>query len=808
MYSRDAFSRIADGRSERDAAAAPSLEERTRPASRGVASARSGPMPISTLHSIAMLGNHLPRRCGIATFTGDLADALHEERPDLDCFVLAMNEPGKAHAYPERVRWALGAEDLGAYRRAADYVHAEGVDVVSLQHEYGIFGGSAGAHVLSFVRSVGIPVVSTLHTVLTHPNAAQRAAMDELTRLSTRIIVMSAEGAALLQSVHGVPPEKIDLIPHGIVPAPRIADAKEQLGLEGAAVLFTFGLLSPDKGIEHVIDALPTILTHHPNAVYVLVGATHPHIQAREGEAYRSMLMARAAALGVSHALRVYDRFVRPDELALFMAAADVYVTPYLKPEQSTSGTLAYAVGAGKAVISTPYSHARELLAEGRGLFVPWRDGAAIAHEVSRVLEDPSLRAGLELRALTHGDAMRWPAVARGYLRSFERAQRTFARHPSERPMSRLRAWNAPLPALELSHLAVLTDSTGLLQHATFDVPRYEDGYCVDDNARGLLLATQLLEGASEDPTALRSLATRYLAFLAHAFVPSRGRFHNFMSYSRAWTDETGSEDSHGRALWALGTVMGQTPQVGRHAVPSRGSRALAESLFFGALEAATSFTSPRAWAYVLLGVHAARVVVAGERRVDHVERALSERLFDLFVRTSTPEWPFFEHRLTYCNARLSQAMLVSKENPAMRDAGLVSLRWLAQIQTSAEGYFRPVGSEGFYERGGSMALFDQQPVEACSMVSACLTAHRLTHDPFWQAEAMRAYEWFLGRNHLALSLIDEETGGCRDGLHQTRANENQGAESTLSHLMALAELRRALRPLRGSRRAAVGGVS
>ncbi len=378
--------------------------------------------PAKTPRRIAILGNHLPRQCGIATFTTDLSDAIAAEFSGFDCFVIAMNDAGRRHAYPPRVRFEIAESDIASYRGAAEFLNVNKVDVVSVQHEYGIFGGKAGNYLLTLLRKLRVPIVTTVHTILGKPDSMQRRAMNEIARLSRRLVAMSAHGAALLHNVHGVPEHKIDIIPHGIPSVPFASSNKKGLGIEGKSVIFTFGLLSPDKGIEHVIDALPAILTRYPDTVYVVLGATHPHIKERHGESYRESLERRAQELGVESKMIFHNRFVSRGELVKFLSAADIYVTPYLNPEQSTSGTLAYAVGSGKAVISTPYLYARELLADGRGILVPWRDSQTIARAVVDLLSDDAKRLALCARAAAHGRSMVWPAVAHRYLQSFDRA--------------------------------------------------------------------------------------------------------------------------------------------------------------------------------------------------------------------------------------------------------------------------------------------------------------------------------------------------------------------------------------------------
>jgi glycosyltransferase involved in cell wall biosynthesis len=740
-----------------------------------------------------MIGNFAPRQCGIATFTTDLSTAISalgireaaERSEEFECFVLAMNDPGRRHAYPRQVRFELGEADLPAYRRAADFLNVNAVDVVSLQHEYGIFGGKAGRYILDTLRELRMPVVTTLHTILAAPDAAQKAVMDEIVTLSERLVVMSEDGAALLGRVHGVDRGRIDVIPHGIPALPTTRGQKEALGVTGQPLLLTFGLLSPDKGIEHVIDALPAILRDFPTAVYFIVGATHPHIKERDGESYRIALENRAVRLGVEGHVRFYNRFVSHEELVAFLSAADIYLTPYLKSEQITSGTLAYAVGSGKAVLSTPYRYARELLADGRGILVPVGDAPAIAAGAIALLSDESLRKSVEASALAYGQQMAWPVVAASYLTTFAHAQKAFDSRARAGARAHSLTKRVPdLPELNLQHLRRMTDGTGMLQHAAFQLPRYEDGYCIDDNARALLFTTVVEEAGVDDPKEIRALGSRYLAFVHYAFNRSIGRFRNFMSYSRVWMEECGSEDSHGRTLWALGTLVGSSID--------RGQRSLAVDLFLAALPATLSFTSPRSWAYTILGIDRYLRAYKGDSSVQAIGAALAEKLVARFRASATPSWPWFEDRLTYCNPRLPEALLLAgswRENEEMNDIGLEALEWLTGEQRGADGSFAPIGSDGFYVRGGPKARFDQQSVEACAMVSAALTAEAKTGQRHWRGRARWAFGWFLGNNELQLPVYDAATGGCRDGLHADRVNENQGAEATLSFLMARTDL-------------------
>lgn len=747
----------------------------------------------SKIRTIAFLGDYLPRKCGIATFTADLLGAVAARHPQGQCFAVPVNDIQGFYRYPDVVRFEIEEQDPESYCRAAAFLNAAKVDIVSLQHEFGIFGGTAGSHLLPLLRELKAPVVTTLHTVLRKPNGDQYRVMQSLIKHSARLVVMTERGKTILQEVYQAPPAKIDLIPHGIPDVPLAApdDYKDQFGVSGKKVLLTFGLLSPNKGIEHVLNALPDIVAEFPDAVYMVLGATHPNELRTRGEAYRLGLEAIARKNKVENHVVFHNRFVELKELTEFIGAADLYVTPYLDEAQSTSGTLAYAFGAGKAVISTPYWHAAELLKDQRGVLVPFADPRAIAREVCGLLRDDARRNAMSGNAYKLGREMVWSNTAGLYMRSFEAARRQGAARPRE-----LVAANGfghlphASPELNLDHLYQMTDPTGILQHASFTAPNLAEGYCTDDNARALILAV-LLGQLEESPQRVRALAATYAAFLEHAFDPKTARFHNFLSIDRRWLDEQGSEDCHGRAIWALGTAVGRSPHGS--------ARAMAEKLFAQALPAVADFTSPRAWAFSLIGIHEYLGRPNGDwlaplhQLAQDVRADLTARLMAIFDKVAAPGWIWFEEGLTYDNAKLAHALIVSGRATGQKSAyerGIRALRWLVGVQTSQNGQLRPIGSNGFYKRNGARAHFDQQPIEAQTTVSACLEAYRATADPWWHAQAQRAFDWFLGGNDLGLELCARQTGGCRDGLHADRSNENQGAESTLAFLLSLAEMR------------------
>jgi len=741
---------------------------------------------LTVFNRIAFIGNSLPRRCGIATFTTDLQSAVAASRADFRTVIVAMTDHGQFYDYPASVGIQIHDDLVNDYIRAAEFLNAGHYDVVSLQHEFGIFGGDAGSEIIPLLSLLKMPIVTTLHTVLAEPSAAQRDVFIKVIALSSKVVVMAEKGRELLRTVYQIAEEKIEVIPHGIPDFAFVEpdDAKNKLGFADRSVILTFGLLSHNKGIEFMIDAMPSILSACPNAVYVVLGATHPNLVRDEGESYRDSLMARARDIGVSDHVEFFDRFVDHDTLLDFIAMCDIYVTPYLDEAQMTSGTLAYSFGLGKAVVSTPYWHARELLAEGRGSIVPFSDSDAIAFEIEKLLTSPTLRQAMRKRAYANSRSMTWERTAERYISVFENAGRrhrlkTIAKSDTT---TLLRDRRAP-PEMQVSHFLAMCDDTGLFQHAVHAVPDRSHGYCIDDNARALLLACALnTPGERRLPEVLTS---RFAAFIQHAWNPQTHRFRNFMAFDRRWLEDSGSEDSHGRTLWALGVCTLSDANGSR--------RAWAAALFSEALSAVEGFLSPRAWAFTLLGLDAYCAAVADDDRADRMRSLLADKLLVLFQTAGTADWVWFEEGLSYDNARLSQALIITGTALGRQDyldAGIKSLRWLVTQQTSASGQFRPVGTEGFYDVRRQPRNFDQQPVEAAATIAASLAAWRADQDAEWTSEAAKAFAWFLGGNDLSIPLIDLETGSCRDGLHPDRANENQGGESVVSYLLGLSEIR------------------
>lgn len=752
------------------------------------------PTSTSTPLKVAFVGSYPPRKCGIATFTQDLRTATIARFGDESAApVVALNDGSETYDYPPEVVFAIAEQDLSHYERAAEFLNRSGVDVVCLQHEFGIYGGSAGGHVLSLVRALKMPVVTTLHTVLRDPSPEQHRVTSALIDASARVVVMTERARRYLCEIFAAPPGKIDVVAHGIhdVPFEEPERFKTTLAVDGRLVLLTFGLLSPNKGIEQVLNALPALIAEFPQVVYLVLGATHPNLVREHGEDYRLGLERLAKHNAVEQHVVFYNRFVDLPELMDFIGAADVYITPYLNERQIVSGTLAYAFGAGKAVVSTPYWHAAELLADGRGVLVPFSDSHAIAEAVGALLRDPARRLALRTQAHRLGRDMLWSRAAEAYRASFVGALASQAATRRRSLLVRTLAEDTPrLPRPRFDHVLRMTDSTGMLQHAWFSVPNYAHGYCTDDNARALLL-TLLWKDLGDTTATVDQLATTCLAFLCYALDPVTKRFRNFMGYDRRWLEAVGSEDSHGRALWALGTCAAHARD--------RGRRLLARQLFVEALPPAADLAHPRTWAFTLLGIHAYLTRHPGDERAAALRVTLAERLMARFAEHARDDWLWLGDDATYDNARLPHALIQAGRalnRPAMFETGLLALRWLIQKQTSAEDVFQPIGSDGFCHRNGTRALFDQQPIEVQATVSACLEAYRATDDAGWFDRAQRVFEWFTGRNDLGLPLYDAKTGGCRDALHADRVNENQGAESTLAFHLALAELQRATNDL------------
>jgi len=735
------------------------------------------------IESVALIGSYLPRQCGIATFTADLAAAIVDNDPDIDRTIVAMNDRPEGYEYPDTVKFEIRQGKLSEYRLAANFLNLRDPDAVCLQHEYGIFGGQRGSFIIELAQNLKVPLITTLHTVLRDPLAEELKITTQLCELSDRLVVMSERGADFLRDIYQVPESKIVLIHHGIPDLPFLDPdpCKKKVAADDKIVILTFGLLSPGKGIEFMIDALPEIVGSHPEVLYFVVGATHPHCRAESGEDYRLSLHHRAKELGVGDNVVFYDRFLDRDDLLEIIRAADIYVTPYLNEAQIVSGTLAYAVGAGKAVVSTPYWHAQEMLANGRGRLVPFEDHRALAREINQLLDFPDERLKMRRAAYEYCRPMVMKQMGRHYLDLFSLAKAQYSPAVDVPALKTLGQQEQRLPQIKLYHLRRMTDDTGILQHARFTVPNRAHGYCVDDNARALIVATRACDLNRSD-TSLIDLSSIYLSFLDDAFDPETGRFRNFMSYERKWLETIGSEDSHGRALWALGVTAGWGQDSGQVALATR--------LFHDALPALEGFSDSRAIAFPILGIQAYLRRNDNDRQVRGLLESLGKRLLERFRKFATNDWQWHESEVNYDNARLPEALLAcgrACNDDDMVKTGIEVLEWLRDIQLDPSGgWFTPVGNQGWFPKSGSKAQYDQQPLEAAAMIGASIEAYECTQREEWIRLASTCFNWYLGSNDQQIQLYDYSSAGCRDGLTRDGVNENQGAESTLSYLCAL----------------------
>lgn len=740
------------------------------------------PRKNKSIGKIAVIGNYLPRQCGIATFTTDLSQSLARELTNEDNLInVAMDDIAEGYNYPRQVKFRVRQNVQSDYFWAADYINANQYDAVIVQHEYGIYGGEDGSHILQMIQALKMPVITNLHTVLEHPTKGQRKVMKGLAKYSDRLLVMSKKAFDILTKVYDIDRDMIAFIPHGIPDAtfksPGIYN--KLFGLENKDVILTFGLLGPDKGIESMINAMPQIIKENPNAVYLILGQTHPHILDKSGDSYRRDLQQLVNKLGMKNHVVFHNHFVKLETLVQYLQTAKIYAIPYLKKEQITSGTLAYALGVGTAVVSTPFWHAEELLAGGRGKLVPFNNATEMAKEINHLLSNDHEREMMRFKAYQYGRSMIWKEVSKMHIDLISKIKERKPLENSQETGIKYHKIFNDLPEINLSHLRTMTDDTGLLQHAKYMTPNFHHGYCVDDNARGLIAITRYYS-LRKDKGVL-PLIQKYLAFLFYAFNKDNGRFRNFMSYDRRWLELSGSEDSHARALWGLGVTVKEAPD---------GSiRSMAMRLFLESLPVVEHFTSPRAWGYTVLGLQAYLSVYEGDISACKIRDDLALKIYELFKNNISEDWHWCEGTATYANAVLAHALIVAGKwmpNQEMHETGLKALEWLLKVQTASDGHISIIGNNGWLDRKGNRSMFDQQPIEVKGLINACLDAYVETGDKKWFEESERCLSWFLGHNDLQLPVCDYKTGGCGDGLESQGVSGNQGAESTLAWIISL----------------------
>lgn len=734
---------------------------------------------------VAFISTFPPRKCGIATFTDRLLSACagYASRR-LEFSVVAIDDPDKELDYPDIVRYRIEQRAKVDYMAAADFLNSTNVRVVSLQHEFGIFGGNDGEYVLDLIARLNCPVITTLHTVLNKPTASQRKVTEGLIKHSQKLIAMSKKGAGFLHDVYNSPRRKIQVIPHGVEQLPLVESGhyKKQFGLEGRTVLLTFGLLSPGKGIEYMLKALPPVVEAQPDVCYVILGATHPEIIRQKGEQYRIKLQRLTEELGLQGNVLFINRFVELEELCEYLKATDIYVTPYLNKEQIASGTLAYALGAGKPVVSTPYWHAEELLDKGRGMLVNFKDPDSLSKAILELLTDADKMREIRGRAYEYSRRMVWSEIGGEYINAFREAMSAARVRGATADLSMRKLCTITgLPRPKLDHLQSLTDDTGLFQHARYCVARRDDGYTTDDNARGLVVATKYysLFGSRE----AIDLLNNYIAFVHYAQRPD-GLFRNFMSYGREFLEEVGSDDCFGRALWGLGYVTFRGPSVLQQLATEMLERSMENHNLLKML-------SPRARAHVIVGLYYYLQRYPEAHDIEDKIRSLADKNVELFEEHSEEGWDWFEPVVTYDNAVLPQAMFLAYEVVGAGkylDLATRALDFLLQ-KCRREDHFSFVGNKGWQKKSGEGAQFDQQPIDACGMVEALKSAFRVTGEKEYLNDMRLAFDWFLGVNDIGEPLYDFGTGGCADGLTHAGVNLNQGAESTLSCLLSLLTL-------------------
>jgi len=743
-------------------------------------------MVISRDPRIGFISSYIPRKCGIATFTNDLATAISTElnadaASEHAVRVVALSDRLAEYEYGPEVLMEVYQPRRDHYRDAAEVINTGLIDVVSLQHEYGLFGGSDGKYIIETLERLTRPVVTTLHTVLSEPTQGQKTTLSAVAGASAAVVVMAERAKTILRDVYDVPEERIRLIHHGVpdLPLSDTGPFKERFGLADRPMTLTFGLLSPGKGIETMLEAMAHVVAKHPEAVYVILGETHPGVRRESGEMYRISLERKALELGIQENVQFHNRYVSKSDLRAYLQAADFYATPYRAKEQITSGTLAYALAAGKAIVSTPYWHAQELLADGRGKLVEFEDAEGFAQALIEWLENPDEHRRVCRNAHAFGRSMIWPRVAQNYIELCTALLKAPEEPPAVPAPHRKVLMRLSIPEVRLNHLREMTDDTGVLQHAKYCTPDRHHGYCTDDNARALVVAS-MTWSLFQDESMLPLMRT-YLSFLSFAHWTHRGRFRNFMSYHRQWLEEDGSDDSQGRAIWSLGHLISHTP--------FESMRSLALDLLARCGGVFRSIGSPRSWAFSILGLHYYLRQCPDDRVAQERLAQMGSKLNKVFADREQPDWPWCDKTVTYDNARLPQALIVAGINldqKEMIDRGVRVLKWLVELQTTPQGTLSIIGNRGWYPRGGERARFDQQPLEPAALIGACKAAYRATSDAKWLAVMRRCFEWYLGRNDLDVSMIDFKTRGCYDGLESTGVNRNQGAESVVSWLLSL----------------------
>jgi glycosyltransferase involved in cell wall biosynthesis len=736
---------------------------------------------------IAYISTYPPRECGIATFNNNLLQAISHDAKSVspDSFVVAMtdSEDLSTYEYPDEVQYIIRQENQKDYIRAADYINTSLADVCILEHEFGIYGGESGVYILPLIARIKKPLITILHTILKDPSYMQLTIIREIAKYSSKIVVMSHRAVGFLTSIYGIPEDKIKLIEHGVpdLEPKENNEVRQSLAFKNKKVLFTFGLISRNKGLETVIEALPQIVAKNPDVIYVILGTTHPGVIKNSGEEYRDSLKRLAKQLGVADNLIFINKFVSEEELFDYLTAADMYITPYLNEAQITSGTLSYAVGAGAAVISTPYWHAQELLADNRGKLFDFKDVNSLANIVNDLFENKDHLKELKSNAYNYGLHLRWPNTGQVFIETLQEAISNDKLYKEE-----IRPIIDPdiMPAFSMAHVQRLTDDTGIVQHAKYGIPNLKEGYCVDDNARALLMV--ILAWQQNKSKAALELLPVYLSYIQYMQCDD-GNFRNFLSFRREYLDEVGTEDSFGRTIWALGYLISNAP--------NNSYREFASELFVKSIPHFSQLKHLRGLANTMIGLSSYLKAHPYNEQIIQELNKLATPLKAAYHANKGENWHWFEEKLTYDNAILPLALLSHYETTGDQESlaiGLESMEYLT-AKTLDKGYLNPVGNDGWLYRDKDMAVYDQQAIETMAMVLMYFKAYEITHDLNYIRQMYLSYQWFLGENSLRLPLYDYETKGCGDGLQTYGVNRNQGAESTLAYWISHLTVLRAL---------------
>ena len=719
--------------------------------------------------SMLYMSTFPPRECGIATFTQDLLNAIDRKiSPLIKSDILAMNRNGvNIYNYSKKVSSQISDTDMNDYVESALKINSDpSIKLVNIQHEYGIFGGEYGDYLSAFLEILEKPSILTLHSVLPSPNDQLKKVTQSICNKVNEIVVMTNKAKLILEEFYGIK-TKINIIPHGIHSVPFESQTKEKivLGLQNRIVLSSFGLLSEGKGYEYVIEALPEVVKRFPNLIYIIVGETHPNIRKKEGEKYRNFLSEKIESLGLQKHVKFYNKYAPLSELIQYLRATNIYMFANLDPNQVTSGVLSYALGSGRAVIATPILHAKDAIKhEETGMLVDFKQPKQFEQAILALLENKQLRKNIEKNVYHSTRSHTWSNVAAAYTKIFK--EYLGITDPQIRN----------LPKINTSHLQKMTDDFGIIQFAEQTTPLLNSGYTLDDNARALIASSMHYQKYREFDQ-LKLIRT-YLDYINYV-QDDDGRLHNMVNIKRVIDKKNWSQDAHGRAIWALGHL------ISSDSLPKDFKRE-AEFTLAKALPMVSEIHSPRALAFTISGLHLYNKEKKSEVIISNIKK-LGDELVGQYKANSKDDWHWFEPYLTYSNSKLSEALLHTYEatrEPHYLEFALESLEFLIS-KTFNKDTFAPIGHRGWYKKEGQKALYDQQPIDVSYMVQTLILAHKVTQKERYKDLALNAFQWFLGKNSKNQMVYNEDTGGCHDGLGEGTINLNQGAESTVSYLIA-----------------------